>query len=128
MVEAQITAWLLRTESMLGALVPVSGFCWDDAPKAADPQVIARREDGETEYNTWGTVETVRTKFRFECYAAEKLTTVNIAAAVVAEMEALRGGLVYWTMFEAMPDRGFHRETARYRRDVLFEVVHKGEV
>ncbi|MFO7634742.1 MAG: hypothetical protein R6W76_19485 [Caldilinea sp.] len=126
MVEAQITAWLLRTESALLALAPAAGFCWDDAPEPLDPQVIARRGGGEAEYNTWGAIDLLRTKFVFECYAGQKLDTVGIAAALLAEVEALRGGDVYWTMFEGMPDRGFHRETARYRRDVEFEIVHKG--
>ena len=128
MIEGQITSWLLRTESGVMTLMPASGFCWDDAPKAVDPQVIARRNDSNVEYNTWGTIDLVRTQFTFECYAGQKLATVQLAAAVLAEMEALRGGEVYWTAFEKMPDRGFHRETARYRRDVEVEVVHKGEV
>jgi hypothetical protein len=128
MIEGQITSWLLRSESAVMGLMSASGYCWDDAPKALDPQVIARRGDSDAEYNTWGTIDFVRTRFTFECYAGQKLAVVQLAAAVLAEIEVLRGGDVFWTAFEKMPDRGFHRETARYRRDVEFEIVHRGEV
>jgi hypothetical protein len=128
MLEAQIVTWLLRTGSVLLTQIPAGNLRWDDAEAPVDPQVIARRGDSQVEYNTWGGIDLTRTKVVFECYAGEKVKCVSVATAVLAEMEALRGGEVFFTMFQGMPDRGFHRETARYRRDVEFEIVHKGEV
>ena len=129
MIEAEITAWLLRAESTLLVHMLPGGFSWDDAEAPLSPAVVARRGQGKAEYNTHGTIDLSRTEVVFECYAAQKLDSVMLAQAVAYEVGRLRGGEIFWTMFKEMPDAGFHRETGRFRRDVKFEIVHReGEI
>ena len=125
MIESEITAWLLRAESSVLMHMPAGNFSWDDAEAPLSPAVVARRGQGKAEYNTHGSIDLSRTEVTFECYAAQKLDCVLLAQAVGYEVGLLRGGEIFWTMFKEMPDGGFHRESARFRRDVKFEIVHR---
>ena len=125
MIEAEITAWLLRAESGMLVHVPACHFSWDDAEAPLSPAVVARRGQGKGGGNTHGSIDLSRTEVTFECYAAQKLDTLLIAEAVGSEVGKLSGGDIFWTMFKEMPDGGFHRETGRFRRDVKFEIVHR---
>lgn len=126
MMESEVTAWLLRDGSGLLSSLPAANFWWDDPPEtAASPLVVVRRGESDVEYNLRREIDLVRTNLVFECYAAEKLETVEIATAVGAELGLLSGGEIFWTMFQGMPDKGYHQPTGRFRRDVKFEIVHR---
>ena len=59
-IEAEITAWLLRAESTLLVHMLPGGFSWDDAEAPLSPAVVARRGQGKAEYNTHGSIDLSR--------------------------------------------------------------------